>query len=214
VIAIEKDSRCVEALRALVDIAEGRLVVQEADATAIDPIALCPIPRMVVANLPYNVGTLLLLQWLEAIAQEGCGVFTQLTLMFQKEVAERITAIPGGRDYGRLSVLTQWLCETHALFDIPPGAFRPPPKVTSTVIALIPREKPLAPARKEALEAVLAAGFGQRRKMLRSSLKSLGCDVEQLLAASAIEPTLRAERVDVTGWCRLAQCYDRLPRTQ
>ena len=132
VVAVEKDARCVRALGDLASHYEGILTVVEHDALETDLTALTPSPRKIVANLPYNIGTPLLLQWLDAISRQGKDAFTSLTLMFQKEVARRIVAPPGGKDYGRLSVMTQWLCEVEWHFDLPPGAFSPPPKVPST----------------------------------------------------------------------------------
>jgi 16S rRNA (adenine1518-N6/adenine1519-N6)-dimethyltransferase len=205
VIAVERDPRCVAALGELVAAFPGRLSIVEGDALALDAVALAPPPRKIVANLPYNIATPLLLGWLR-VAEE----FESLTLMFQKEVALRLAAAPRSRDYGRLSVMAQWRAEVRRLFDIPPRAFVPPPKVTSSVVQLIPRAAPLAPCRFEALERVLAAGFGQRRKMLRQSLKPLGLDVEALLAAAVAEPTARAEELSVTQFCALARAYDGL----
>jgi 16S rRNA (adenine1518-N6/adenine1519-N6)-dimethyltransferase len=166
----------------------------------LDPAALSETPRRIVANLPYNIATALLLNWLDRI-----GDYESLTLMFQREVAERLVAAPRSPAYGRLSVVTQWLCETRILFDLPPRAFTPPPKVTSSVVRLVPRAAPLAPAAKAVLERVTAAAFGQRRKMLRSSLRSLGVPVEALLAAAQITPTARAEELSVAEFCALAR---------
>ena len=162
-----------------------------------------------MANLPYNVGTQMLLNWLDTVYRNPTAI-ESMTLMFQKEVAERITATHGNKDYGRLSIISQWLCDVRTDMDLPPGAFVPPPKVSSQVVTLTPREKPLVDVKKETLEKVVAAAFGQRRKMLRQALKPLGCDVEKLLAAAGIEGTLRAEQVDLLGLCRLAQAYDNL----
>ncbi len=202
VVAVERDRRCVEALEELAAAHPGRLRVIAGDALAIDVADLAPAPRAVVANLPYNIATPLLLGWLGNVA-----AYVGFTVMFQKEVALRITAAPGNRSYGRLSIAAQWLCDTRRMFDIPPGAFVPPPKVTSTLIRLVPRARPLAPAEPEALERVVAAAFGQRRKMLRSSLKVLGTEVAELLAAAKIAPTARAEEIDVKGFCALARAY-------
>jgi len=200
VIAIERDERCVAALTELEAAYPGRLRIVPGDALALDPATLVPAPRRIVANLPYNIATTLLTGWLSRIE-----AYESLTLMFQKEVAERLTASPRSKDYGRLSILTQWLTRPEHVFDIPPGAFYPPPKVTSTVVHLTPRATPLAPADRKILEKVTAAGFGQRRKMLRSSLKSLGLDTEALLAAAGIEPTTRAEELSVEAFCALAR---------
>ncbi|HUJ96633.1 MAG TPA: 16S rRNA (adenine(1518)-N(6)/adenine(1519)-N(6))-dimethyltransferase RsmA [Stellaceae bacterium] len=209
VTAIERDPRCVAALGELVAAFPGRLSIVEGDALALDAASLAPPPRKIVANLPYNIATPLLLGWLR-VAEE----FESLTLMFQKEVALRLAAAPRSPEYGRLSVMAQWRAEVRRLFDIPPRAFVPPPKVTSSVVQLVPRAAPLAPCRFEALERVLAAGFGQRRKMLRQSLKPLGRDVEALLAAAGAAPTARAEELSVPQFCALARAYDGLsPRS-
>lgn len=204
IIAIERDARCVAALGDLGAAYPGRLEVIEGDALAIDASMLGAAPRRIVANLPYNISTALLLRWLAHIR-----AFESLTLMFQREVAVRLAAAPRSKDYGRLSVLTQWLCEVELLFNIAKEAFVPPPKVTSTVIRLTPRSQPLAAAEQDALEAVTAAAFGQRRKMLRASLKRLGVDVAALLEAAGIAPTARAEEVTVAGFCALARAYRR-----
>lgn len=203
-IAVEKDSRCLEALAELAAAFPGRLEVVEGDALDLDLTALGQVPRQIVSNLPYNISTALLVRWLKDLANDP-GAFSAMTLMFQKEVAERLTATPRSRHYGRLSVLTQWLCHVRALFDIPPRAFTPPPKVTSTVVALSPRAQPLAPASLASLEKVTAAAFGQRRKMLRQSLKSLG-DPTAWFEATDIAPTARAEELSVEDFCALARC--------
>ncbi|HEV2334456.1 MAG TPA: 16S rRNA (adenine(1518)-N(6)/adenine(1519)-N(6))-dimethyltransferase RsmA [Stellaceae bacterium] len=200
VIAIERDPRCLAALAELAEGYPGRLELVAGDALALDPAALCEKPRKIVANLPYNIATALLLRWVERI-----GDYQSLTLMFQREVAERLVAAPREPAYGRLSVLVQWLCEPKILFDLSPRAFVPPPRVTSSVVLLTPRPSPLAPAAKPALERVTAAAFGQRRKMLRSSLKTLGVAVEPLLAAAGIAPTARAEELSVAHFCALAR---------
>ena len=200
VVAVERDSRCVEALAELQDAYPGRLEVIQADALETDVagriLDLAPAPRRIIANLPYNIATPLLLGWLRRIS-----AFEGLTLMFQKEVALRLTARPGTKSYGRLSVITQWLAEVQNEFNVSKQAFTPPPKVASTVVSVVARPQPLAPARWESLEAVTAAAFGQRRKMLRSSLKSLDLDLE----AIGIEPTARAEELPVEQFCALAR---------
>jgi 16S rRNA (adenine1518-N6/adenine1519-N6)-dimethyltransferase len=155
--------------------------------------------------LPYNIGTPLLLKWLDEIAR-----FDGLCLMFQREVAERLAAPPGASAYGRLSVIVQWLCEVRVLLHLPARAFVPPPRVASTLVHLRPRPRPLAPAAKPALERVLAAAFGQRRKMLRASLKRLTPDPGGLLTAAGVPPTARAQEIDVAGFCRLARAYEAL----
>lgn len=199
VVAIERDERCLPALAELATAFPGRLEIVPGDALAIDPADLVPAPRKIVANLPYNVATPLLIAWLPRIAD-----FVDFTLMFQKEVAARLVAAPGSRDYGRLSVLTQWLATVERLFDIAPKAFVPPPKVTSTVVRLTPRPAPQASCDQAVLERVTAAAFGQRRKMLRQSLKSLG-DAAALLRVANVEPTARAETLTVVEFCALAR---------
>jgi 16S rRNA (adenine1518-N6/adenine1519-N6)-dimethyltransferase len=207
VVAIERDPRCLVALGELQARYPGRLRLVEGDALALDPAALSDAPRKIVANLPYNIATALLLRWLDRI-----GDYESLTLMFQREVAERLVATPRSPAYGRLSVLVQWLTEPRILFDLPPRAFVPPPKVISSVVMLTPRAVKLAPAAKPALERVTAAAFGQRRKMLRSSLKPLGLPLDELLAATGIPPTARAEELSVAEFCALARALgDRDP---
>jgi len=203
VVAIERDRRCLAALEELAAAYPGRIELIEGDALALDPVALAPRPRRIVANLPYNIATALLLRWLEQI-----GDYDSLTLMFQREVALRLTAVPRSRSYGRLSVLVQWLTEPKILFDVAPSAFVPPPKVTSSVVSLSPRSSPLAPADKASLERVTAAAFGQRRKMLRSSLKTLGVAPEPLLAVAGVAPTARAEELSVMEFCALARALE------
>ena len=200
VLAIERDQRCVGALADLAAAYPSRLSVIAGDALEIDPVELTPGPRKIVANLPYNIATALLLAWLPRL-----DAFESLTLMFQKEVAERLIARPRTKEYGRLSVLVQWLAEVTLLFDVPATAFVPPPKITSTVVRIVPRAVPLAPCRRETLERVTAAAFGQRRKMLRQSLKILGPAPENLLADAQIAPTRRAEELSVEEFCALAR---------
>ncbi len=202
VIAVERDPRCVEALAELADAYPDRLRIIEGDARDIDAASLAPAPRAIVANLPYNIATPLMFAWFGNI-----GAFTSLTLMLQREVAVRITAQPGSRDYGRLSIAAQWRCETRRLFDVPPTAFVPAPKVTSSIVRFVPRPEPLAPADAATLERVVAAAFGQRRKMLRASLRQLGVDAEGLLADAGITPTLRAEDIDIEGFCSIARAF-------
>ena len=202
VVALEKDSRCVAALAELVEAAAGRLRVVEGDAMTADPADLGPTPWRIVANLPYNVGTPLLLKWLGGVRD-----IDTMVLMFQKEVARRITAAPGTRDYGRLSVKAQWLCRCEHVFDLKPGAFSPPPKVSSSVVRLTPYAAPLFPADEDALETVVAKGFGQRRKMLRAALKGLDQPALELLRTAGISPERRAETLDIEAWCALARAY-------
>ena len=194
--AVEKDRRCVAALQVLQDAYPGRLRILEADALETDLATLTPAPRAIVANLPYNISTVLLLQWLRRADQ-----FTRMVLMFQKEVADRLTAAPGSKAYGRLSVITQWRAQVRPLFNVSKEAFTPPPKVASTVVEVIPRAEPLAPAVMTDLEQVTQAAFGQRRKMLRSSLKGLGLDPAQV----GINPEARAEDLTVEEFCALAR---------
>jgi len=201
VIAVERDERCVRALRELAEAVPGRLTVVEADALTVNLADLSPPPRRVVANLPYNVGTQLLVNWLEHAA-----TVTGFTLMFQREVAQRIAATPGSKAYGRLSVLCQWLTETRLLFDVAPTAFVPPPKVMSSVVALEVRGVPLAPARQEDLEMITRLAFGQRRKMLRRSLQSVGG--AEILAQVGIAETARAEELTVHQFCALANALE------
>lgn len=200
VVAIERDPRCLAALAELAALYPDRLQIIDGDALALDPAAVTEAPRRIVANLPYNIATALLIKWLDRIRD-----YESLTLMFQREVAERLVASPRSGAYGRLSVLVQWLCDVTIAFDIPPRAFTPPPKVTSSVVRIVPRAEPLAPTDKATLERVTAAAFGQRRKMLRSSLRSLGQPPEPLLAAAGIAPTARAEELSVAEFCALAQ---------
>ena len=203
-VAVEKDPRCREALEELRRAFPERLTLVDADALTVDVRDLGPPPRRIVANLPYNVASALLVQWLTLIA-EAPGALADLVLMFQKEVALRLCAAPGGKDYGRLSVLTQWLATPDVLFHVPARAFTPPPKVTSTVLRLTPHARPLHPAPRARLEQVTAAAFGQRRKMLRQSLKTLPVDAGALLAAAAIPGTARAEQLSVSEFCALAR---------
>jgi 16S rRNA (adenine1518-N6/adenine1519-N6)-dimethyltransferase len=199
VIAVERDRRCIAALEELAASYPGRLELVEGDALALDASSLGRQPRKIVANLPYNIATKLLVQWLK----QG-GAYAQLTLMFQKEVAARLAAQPGSKDYGRLSVLTQFLCDVELAFDVAATAFVPRPKVTSTVVNLQPLPRPRWECRLEDLERVTSAAFGQRRKMLRQSLKSLGQDPAALLEAARIEPTARAEDLSVEDFATLA----------
>jgi 16S rRNA (adenine1518-N6/adenine1519-N6)-dimethyltransferase len=205
IVAIERDQRCVAALGELAEVYSGRLELVAGDALKVDPAELSDVPRKIVANLPYNIATPLLIGWLERI-----GEYESLTLMFQREVAERLTAMPRTKSYGRLSVLVQWLAEPQILFDIPPRAFVPPPKVTSSVVRIVPRPEPLALADQPALERITAAVFGQRRKMLRTSLKTLGIAVEPLLDRAGVAPTARAEELTVAEFCALARAVQQI----
>ena len=206
-VALEKDQRCLAALAELAEAADGRLEILEADALRQSTAELGGPPRRIVANLPYNVSTPLLLGWLREIHSDPDS-YESLTLMFQKEVAQRLAARPRGRAYGRLGVITQWLTEVELLFDIRPQAFTPPPKVTSTLVRLTPRPAPAHAASWDALEAVTAAAFGQRRKMLRQSLRSLGADTPALIAEVGVEETRRAEELDLAQFCALARALE------
>lgn len=202
VIAVERDSRAIAALHEVAEAFPGKLTIVEGDALSQDWPALTQGPAKIVANLPYNIATPLLTGWLT----EGDWPpwYQSLTLMFQKEVAERIVARPGGKDYGRLSVLCQWRCTARKLFDVNRSAFTPAPKVTSSIVQLMPRAALEPACDVAALERVTAAAFGQRRKMLRSSLKSLVAEPESLLARAGLNPEHRAEQVPVDGFARLA----------
>jgi len=200
VIAVERDERCLPALAEISAAYPGRLQIIGGDALRIDAQRLGAPPRRIVANLPYNVATPLLLAWL-AVAEN----FERMVLMFQREVADRLIAKPRSKDYGRLTIATQWRCQARRLFDIPPRAFTPPPKVTSSLVELTPRACPLAPADALLLERVVAAAFGQRRKMLRQSLRSLSTDPAALLAAAGIAETKRAEELSVVEFAALAE---------
>ena len=199
VTAVELDRRAIAALEELSAAYPGRLSIVEGDALRIDPAALLPAPRRIVANLPYNVGTALLIGWLHR-----AELFESMTLMFQQEVAERITAAPDTEHYGRLAVLSQWRCQCRMTLRLPPGAFSPPPKVWSAIVHLVPHAAVPDPALMAALERVTAAAFGQRRKMLRGALKSLG-DAEELLAASGIDGARRAETLSIAEFDRMAR---------
>jgi 16S rRNA (adenine1518-N6/adenine1519-N6)-dimethyltransferase len=203
VTAIERDPRALPALGDIAAAAPGRLTIVEADALGFPYESLAQgLPLRIVANLPYNIATPLLTGWLSA--EPWPPWWASLTLMFQREVAERIVARPGGKDYGRLAVLVQWRARPKLLFEVPARAFTPPPKVTSAVVRLEPRaDAELLPV--TAVEAVTAAAFGQRRKMLRSSLRSLWPQPEAVLEQAGIESTLRAEQVEVAGFLRLAR---------
>jgi len=196
VIAIERDPRCAKAIEELAIHYHGRLKIIQDNALKLKFSSLCEGPKKIVANLPYNVATPLLIGWLKKINQ-----FESLTLMFQKEVADRLTATPCNKTYGRLSVLAQWLCHTKHEFNITRAAFTPPPKVDSTLVTLIPRVRPIAVANWKNFEKVTAAAFGQRRKMLRASLKHLNIDLKSI----GIDPTARAETLSVDQFCAIAR---------
>jgi 16S rRNA (adenine1518-N6/adenine1519-N6)-dimethyltransferase len=206
VIAVERDDRAIAALDEIAQRYPGRLTVVSGDALEFDAKPhLGGSPARVVANLPYNIATPLLTSWLTA--EPWPPWYDRLVLMFQREVAERIVAPPGGKQYGRLSVLAGWRAQAKILFDINPSAFVPPPKVTSSLVELVPRPAPL-PCDRRLLERVTEAAFGQRRKMLRQSLKSLGFDPLPLLEAAGLEPTARAEEIPVAGFVALARALE------
>jgi 16S rRNA (adenine1518-N6/adenine1519-N6)-dimethyltransferase len=209
VIAIERDTRCLPALAEIAERYPGRLDVISADALEFDPRPLVGDGLVrIISNLPYNVGTALLTGWLTGEAWPPW--WSSLTLMFQREVAERIVADESDpKNYGRLGVLCGWRTEARILFDVPPSAFVPPPKTTSSVVHLTPRANPL-PCRIGALEAVTRAAFGQRRKMLRQSLKSIAPDPAGIIKAAGLEETIRAENIPVEGYVALATAYDGL----
>jgi 16S rRNA (adenine1518-N6/adenine1519-N6)-dimethyltransferase len=210
VIAIERDQRAIAALEEIAARYPGRLDIVAGDALAVDPVEhLGPERARVVANLPYNIATALLVEWLTV--EPWPPWYDSLILMFQREVAERIVATPGSKTYGRLSVLAGWRTEARILFDVAPSAFVPPPKVTSTVVRLTPRQIPLT-CDPIALQRVTEAAFGQRRKMLRQSLKTLGMDAAALLAGAGIEPTARAEEIPVEGFVALARVFAAQPK--
>jgi 16S rRNA (adenine1518-N6/adenine1519-N6)-dimethyltransferase len=206
VIAIERDNRAIAALGEIALHYPGRLSVIEGDALEIDVAPhLDGGAARIVANLPYNIATALLVRWLAI--EPWPPWYESLVLMFQREVAERIVAAPGSKTYGRLAVLAGWRTEAKIMFDVAPTAFVPPPKVTSSVVRLVPHANPL-PCIRASLERVTAAAFGQRRKMLRASLRSLGTDPQPLLAAAGIDPAARAEDIPVAGFVALANALD------
>jgi 16S rRNA (adenine1518-N6/adenine1519-N6)-dimethyltransferase len=207
VVAVERDRRAIAALEEIAARHPGRLEIVEGDALALDTAGLAPAPVKIVANLPYNIATPLLLGWITP--ESWPPRWSTMVLMFQKEVAERITAAPGDDAYGRLGVMCGWRTRATRLFDISPKAFVPPPKVTSTVVHFEPVNEP-PPCRLKALEAVTAAAFGQRRKMLRQSLRSLGVDTATLVDTAGLDPTARAETIPVAGFVALARAYDAL----
>ena len=207
VVAIERDERCLPALEAVSAAYGGRLKVVLGDALEVDEAALAGEKAVVVANLPYNVATMLLVKWLTA--EPWPPWFERLTLMFQREVAERIVAKPGVHAYGRLSVISQWRMAPRILFDVHRSAFTPAPKVTSSVVRFDLLPKPRGEASPALLGRVTAAAFGQRRKMLRSSLKTLGPFSDALIAEAGLDPTARAEEIPVEGFTALARALGR-----
>lgn len=207
-VAIDADPRSIAALKGLEEQEAGRLRLVEGDALALDPTTVADgRPLTAIANLPYNVGTEILMRWLAVP-----GAFRLMVLMFQREVALRLVARPGTPAYGRLAVMAQSMCRVERLFDLPPGAFVPPPRVSSSVVRLAPRDDRPDEQQRLRLEAVTRAAFGQRRKMLRSSLSGLGVDAAALLAAAGIEPTRRAETLGLGEFATLASALACLRR--
>jgi 16S rRNA (adenine1518-N6/adenine1519-N6)-dimethyltransferase len=207
VIAVERDARCLPALAEISAAYPGRLEIISADALETDETKFLSGPVRIAANLPYNIGTALLVKWLTA--PDWPPFWRSLTLMFQREVALRIVAKPGTEHYGRLSVLAQWRCTSKILFDVSPRAFVPPPSVTSSIVRLEPLAEPVAPANLGDLEKITAAAFGQRRKMLRQSLKPLAPDTEAFIRAAGIDPTMRPEDLSVAQFAALARALRR-----
>ena len=207
VLAIEKDRRCLTALHQISNAYPERLTVLEGDALSIDPLQYLTPPIKVAANLPYNIGTELLIRWLTP--PQWPPYWTSLTLMFQREVADRIVAQPGSKAYGRLALLAQWRCDPQIVMSLPPEAFTPPPKISSAVVHFTALPAPRFPADPKVLERVIAMAFNQRRKMLRSALKGLGPDIEDRLVAAGLKPTERAEQVSLEGFCNLARQIQR-----
>ncbi len=203
VLAIEKDPRCMPALAEIAAAYPDRLSLINGDALDVDPLCHLTPPIRIAANLPYNVGTELLVRWLTP--QKWPPFWQSLTLMFQREVAERIVATPGSKAYGRLALLAQWRCDVRIVMSLPPSAFTPPPKVSSAVVHLSALPEPRYPANAEVLSRVVAAAFNQRRKMLRSALKGHMPDIEDHLIAAGIKPTDRAEQVPLEAFCALAR---------
>ena len=208
VVTVERDRRCVAALDELAQDFPGRLRVIAGDALEVDETNLISGPAKIVANLPYNIATELFFKW-----QARPTRFDSLTLMFQKEVAERFIATPRTKAYGRLSVMAQWRYRIRRLLDVPPASFVPPPRVTSTVIQLTPLVEPVAPSDAGSLQRVVAAAFGQRRKMLRQALRGLPCDTDALLTAAEVAEDARAEELGIAEFCALARSFEHLSRT-
>ncbi len=203
VLAIEKDSRCIPALNEIANAYPNRLQIIDGDALEVDPLAHLTPPIRVAANLPYNIGTELLVRWLTP--QDWPPFWQSLTLMFQREVAERIVAKPGSKAYGRLALLAQWRADAKIVINLPPEAFSPPPKVSSAVVHLTALAEPRFPADAAILSRTVAAAFNQRRKMLRSALKGTAPDIEDRLIAAGLKPTDRAEQIPLEGFCALAR---------
>jgi len=204
-VVIERDERCLPALEDISFAAPGRLDIVEGDALKSDLSSLCSGPTKIVANLPYNIATPLMIGWLSS--KTWPPFYSSLTLMVQKEVAERIVAGPGTKAYGRLSIISQWRTDVKKLFDVPASAFTPAPKVTSSIIQITPKEPIMEGVDLKRLETITKAAFGQRRKMLRASLKSVIPAPLALLEQAGIEETRRAEEIDLEGFCRLAKLW-------
>ena len=204
VIALERDKRCIPALMDIADYYDGKLEILERDALKFDLNEIKDLGSLkIISNLPYNIGTELLVKWLTPIIWPP--KWEDMTLMFQKEVADRIVAIPGTKAYGRLSILTQWRCDANIRMTVSPDAFRPKPKVQSAVVSIKALNTPKFYAKQTILEKLVKAGFGQRRKMIRSSLKSFDVNINTYLQNVDLKPTLRAENLTVSDWCRLAE---------
>jgi len=210
VFAVERDRRCIKSLTTLANAFPKRLTIIEKDALKFDLKTVSRGNKVtVVANLPYNISIPLLIGWLRQVS-----MINSMTLMFQKEVADRLTAQPGTKGYGRTSVIAQWLCNVETSFSIPARAFVPPPKVVSAVVKLTPRLQPLSPASFEMIEKITAAAFGQRRKMLRSALKTLHPYPSELLKQANINPEARAETLTVQKFCKISECYRKWTKTK
>lgn len=213
VVAVERDSRCLAALEEVAAAYRGRLSVHEGDALEADwPSLLADVegPITIAANLPYGIATMLLVGWLET--EPWPPWWDRMVLMFQKEVAERIVSAPGSKAYGRLAVLSQWRANVRMAMTLPPEAFTPPPKVSSAVVEFVPRERMQPDCSVKSLGKVTAAAFGQRRKMLRQSLKQLGCDTEALLKEAGLDPQLRAEQLSVDQFANIAKVWEQTQR--
>lgn len=203
IVAVERDRRSVTALQDLVNVSARRLYVISGDALSMDLGNLCAQPFQVVANLPYNIGTKLVINFLQMARRPE-----KITVMLQREVAERIVARPGKRQYGRLSIIVQWLAEARILFDVSSSSFSPKPKVESSVVEIVPRGKPLAPAKSDFLQLVTKVAFGKRRKMMRTSLKGLHQDAGCILEKASVLPTLRPEQVTIQEFCSIARVLE------
>jgi 16S rRNA (adenine1518-N6/adenine1519-N6)-dimethyltransferase len=205
IVAVERDERCFPALEQIAAHYPGRVEIVKADATKIDLATLAPSPARIIANLPYGASTQLLAHWLSA--EPWPPWYDKMILMFQREVANRIIAAPGNKTYGRLSVLAQWRTTPRTVLTLPPRAFTPSPKVDSSLVEFIPRSEPEPAGSTAALQKIAAAAFGQRRKMLRQSLKTLMQNPEKLLESADIDPSLRAEALTNSDFCTIARLW-------